>query len=572
MSIGISSGPESNGSPIKDVAAGQTQANVLIEKPIMARVLFSEALPQLPPKLAQQLEAAMPGLSAPLYRVQLDIGQQKLITYSQTPLPAGEIVQLSPKADGQLQASALPKSELSLNLATLSKPLLNMPVLDASNLPRLPPASVLNPTQIISPEIVKQAITHSGQFFERHLLNPATTGSSVINAALPSAPSPSTPSQGQALPNNPLNQGSLLPGIIPAQNKQNPTQPGSALQPGSPVPAGQPGPASTPDLNNSWQKLQQNVKNMGLWLDQALAGKTAKIPAPAVLSTTSPQTQAPATQNMSVTPPGQPTPGALASQASASTNPQQTALGTNQALPANQPLQQDFKAWLIVNQHQLKEQLNQHLLLKGQSTKPWLPESFATAGSSTQNQPHNIWPRNLSWQPILLNNLQENDQHIDQKQDALVKLLLQVSQGLGRIQQDQAGNRQQQGVNPQTDITLQLPYLEQQQIRFVEIELQEKNTQVENSKQQVRAWHMILRFEQASPFPFAIELSLHSMQVNLHCWAQHSLSVSALREKLPLLRKKLTAAGFNCQQLDTKLGSPAPLKRQIQQYRVDIHT
>lgn len=564
MSIGISSGPESSGSPIKDVATGQTQTNVLIEKPIMARVLFSEALPQLPPKLAQQLQAVMPGLSAPLYRVQLDIGQQKLITYSQTPLPAGEIVQVSPRADGQLQASALPRSELSLNLATLNKPLLNMPVLDTGNMPRLPPTSVLNPAQIISPEIVKQAIAQSGQFFERHLLNHGTTGNNISHTVLPNA------AKGQALANNPLNQGNVLPTTPPAQNTQNPAQTTRTVEPDNPLSAGQSKTAPTLDLNNNWQKLQQNVKNMGLWLDKALGGKTDKIPAPVALTAT--RSQAPATHNMPGNIQGQSSLGTLVSQAGPGTGPGQTATLNNQPLSTNQALQQDFKAWLIVNQQQLKEQLNQHLLLKGQSTKPWLPERFATTDSVTNNQPHNIWPRNLSWQPILLNHLQENDPHMDQKQDALVKLLLQVSQGLGRIQQDQAGNRQQQGVNPQTDINLQLPYLEQQQIRFVEIELQEKNTKVENTKQQVRAWHMILRFEQASPFPFAIELSLHSMQVNLHCWAQHTLFVAALREKLPLLRKKLTAAGFNCQQLDTKLGSPAPLKRQIQQYRVDIHT
>jgi hypothetical protein len=555
MSIGISSGPESSGSPVKDVAAGQTQANVLIEKPIMAKVIFSETLPQIPAKLAEQLQAAMPDLTAPLYRIQLGIGQQKLITYSQTPLPAGEIVQVSPRADGQLQAMPLPKPDLSLNLATLTKTLLNMPVLDTAKLPQLPPPSVLNPAQVISPELVKQAITHSGQFFEKLLLNPTPTNTAALNPTTPNMPatraqpaSATLPLSAGTLPTSTPHTGAQRDGISTKPTTHN------NITLGQPTTAAK---APAPNVNSNWQKLQQNVKNMGLWLDQTLAGKTPKGPLPTLTLSHHP------TPNTGVTTPIIPM---------ATANPLSGKSAGQPVSFTHSALQLDFKGWLIATQHALKEHINQQLLSRGDSTKPWLPDSFAASASLNKNPTQGVWPRNLSWQPILLSTLQETDQTIDNKQDTLVKLLLQVTQSLGRIQQDQAGNRQQQSVNPQTDINLQLPYLEQQQVRFVEIELQEKNTQLDNRKQQVRAWHMILRFEQASPFPFAIELSLHSMQVNLHCWAQHAAFVSALREKLPVLRKKLSAAGFSCQQLDTRLGNPAPLKRQIQQYRVDVHT
>lgn len=563
MGIGISSGTESIGSPIKDVATGQTPPNVLIEKPIMARVVFSEALTELPAKLADQLRQVLPQISLPVYRVQLGLAQQKLITFSQTPLPEGQVLELSRTSNGQLQARPLPQ----LNLNSLIKTTLPPVLLDTGKLPISPPDNVLRAGQIITPQLVQSAIADSGQWFEQKLQQLAygqtlPAGSSTPNSPANGANNPAAAATVTSAGQTPIsNPGLLKPAQAPANTQTTANSP--APQP------------NKTDIGQLWGKFQGGVKTMGSWLDNALQGKTRPLPKEFIAPANLPTTQA-----SPINPPAgsapQISPGILqagtnitASQPIAGANPSilQT---TNQGSLAPQ-LQQDMKGWLIQVQHHLQAQLNQHLLAKGDSTRPWLAGSFKTAHQQDL-QNLQIWPRNISWQPALLGMLENIPETDDARQDALVKLLLQVSQGLGRIQQDQIGNRQQQTISPQLDLNLQLPYLEQQQLRFVQIELQEKSSQKSGSKQMLRVWHMILRFAQAEPFPFAIELNMHSMQVNLHCWAEQQSHLHQLREKLPTLRTKLHKAGFTCQQLDTRLGNPPPLKRQIQQYQVDIHT
>ncbi|MCP5326676.1 MAG: hypothetical protein H7A09_10195 [Oceanospirillaceae bacterium] len=531
----------------------------------MARVVFSEALMELPAKLADQLRQALPQMSLPVYRVQLGLAQQKLITFSQTPLPEGQVVELSQTSNGQLQARPLPQ----LNLSSLIKTILPPVQLDIGKLPISPPDNVLRAGQTITPQLVQSAIADSGQWFEQKLQQlvngqtlpeASTTTNSPINAANKPAAAPTATSVAQT----PISNTDLLKLAQAMANTQTTTN--------SPATAQQ----NKTDINQLWGKFQGGVKTMGNWLDSALQGKT---PPPPKEFTTS--ANLPAAQTSPITPPvagsaPQISPGIL--QAGTNITASQPIAGATLSIPLvtdqgslAPQLQQDVKGWLIQVQHHLQAQLNQHLLAKGDSTRPWLADSFKTAHQQDL-QNLQIWPRNISWQPVLLGMLENTPEADDAKQDALVKLLLQVSQGLGRIQQDQISNRQQQSVSPQLDLNLQLPYLEQQQLRFVQVELQEKSSPKAGSKQMLRAWHMILRFAQAEPFPFAIELNMHSMQVNLHCWAEQQSHLHQLREKLPTLRAKLLKAGFTCQQLDTRLGNPPPLKRQIQQYQVDIHT
>lgn len=154
-----------------------------------------------------------------------------------------------------------------------------------------------------------------------------------------------------------------------------------------------------------------------------------------------------------------------------------------------------------------------------------------------------------------------------------MKLLLQVSQGAGHIQQDQIGNRRQQTHQPTAGPQPATALFRTATTAFCANrttgEVQPEKRQQTNAACLAYDFAFCPGFE---PFPFAIELNMHSMQVNLHCWAEQQSHLHQLREKLPTLRTKLHKAGFTCQQLDTRLGNPPPLKRQIQQYQVDIHT
>jgi hypothetical protein len=190
-----------------------------------------------------------------------------------------------------------------------------------------------------------------------------------------------------------------------------------------------------------------------------------------------------------------------------------------------------------------------------------------------------VWPQNLSAQQQVHKILQsmvllitDNQAAPDEPANQLLRQLLNVSQSLSRIQGEQINNRlvmQQQPDNVQLNFSL--PYLHQQSMHWCELELaQDSSTESENKK--TLGWHLVLRFAQDTEDAFAIESYLNTNQLQLTLWAQQQQALAKLSSKSTLLREKLTRAGFEVENIQSKRGNPSKSSRQVHQSMIDVHT
>ena len=191
-----------------------------------------------------------------------------------------------------------------------------------------------------------------------------------------------------------------------------------------------------------------------------------------------------------------------------------------------------------------------------------------------------VWPENLSAQQQvhkllqnMLTNAGENPTSpSNESTDKLLRQLLQVSQSLSRIQGEQINNRlvmQQQPENLQLNFSL--PYLHQQAMHWCEMELSQDN-QTDSSNNAILGWHLVLRFAQDTEGAFAIESHLSGNQLQLTLWAQQREALAKLNQHTHLLRHKLTAAGFQVENIQSKRGNPSKSSRQVHQSMIDVHT
>ncbi len=191
-----------------------------------------------------------------------------------------------------------------------------------------------------------------------------------------------------------------------------------------------------------------------------------------------------------------------------------------------------------------------------------------------------VWPENLSAQQQvhkllqnMLTNAGENPTSpTNEGTDKLLRQLLQVSQSLSRIQGEQINNRlvmQQQPENLQLNFSL--PYLHQQAMHWCELELSQDN-KTDSSTNTTLGWHLVLRFAQDTDGAFAIESHLSGNQLQLTLWAQQREALAKLSQHTHLLRHKLTVAGFQVENIQSKRGNPSKSSRQVHQSMIDVHT
>ena len=191
-----------------------------------------------------------------------------------------------------------------------------------------------------------------------------------------------------------------------------------------------------------------------------------------------------------------------------------------------------------------------------------------------------VWPENLSAQQQVQKLLQNMltgaadnpTSPSNEGTDKLLRQLLQVSQSLSRIQGEQINNRlvmQQQPENLQLNFSL--PYLHQQAMHWCEMELSQDN-QTDSSDNAILGWHLVLRFAQDTDASFAIESHLSGNQLQLTLWAQQKEALAKLNQHTQLLRHKLTQAGFQVENIQSKRGNPSKNNRQVHQSMIDVHT
>jgi len=196
------------------------------------------------------------------------------------------------------------------------------------------------------------------------------------------------------------------------------------------------------------------------------------------------------------------------------------------------------------------------------------------AQSTNEAEGQRILPKHLSVQPQLqklfsglLNQAQPDD--ADQQP---MRQLLNLTQTLTRIQQEQVMNRQQQVQNPESpEFQMSLPYLQDKQIHWCELEFG-PNSEPEKTTVTRRGWHLILRFEHAEQGAFAVEASLAGQDLSLSLWSADQTRLKQFHQHMALLKTKLQQAGFLCDHIHSKHGMPERKQRQIQQGLVDVRT
>lgn len=193
----------------------------------------------------------------------------------------------------------------------------------------------------------------------------------------------------------------------------------------------------------------------------------------------------------------------------------------------------------------------------------------------TASPTQSVWPQNLSVQQqlqttaqIMLAQLPDNASD----EQALLRQLLNTTQNLNKLQQDQVQSRVIQANSDSSFIQMNLPYVHQNSIHWCELAIQEQEQEAKQDSSTERGWHLVLRFEQSSQQSFAIEANVLKSQVDITLWSSYKERLKTLQNEIAFLRDKLTGAGFQVQQLQTKHGEPAKKELSISQSLVDVHT
>jgi len=272
-----------------------------------------------------------------------------------------------------------------------------------------------------------------------------------------------------------------------------------------------------------------------------------------------------------------------------SVNPNTVLKGSDKVQPPLHSLKQltdavqnDMKSWLMQNQVQLMQfmqndpngRADQKQLMDGLLRVLFPKQAGFTAQSREGGE--SVIPKNLSVQPHLqrlftqLLGQQSESQGQDDSQQ--LRQLLNLTQNLTRLQQDQVLNRNHQVQQPDSpDFQMSLPYLHDKQIQWCEMECHQHEAKPNENKSK-RGWHIILRFAQDHSNAFAVEANLVGNQLVLSLWSEQQTRLQQLNQYMDLLKSKVQKAGFVCEQIQSKHGMPAKKQRQIQQGLVDVRT
>ncbi len=245
---------------------------------------------------------------------------------------------------------------------------------------------------------------------------------------------------------------------------------------------------------------------------------------------------------------------------------------------------QDMKAWLAQTQLLLLQTLSSSTQGQSDSSKildglirvlfPKVGGQQASEGAM-KNDGLPLFSKKLSIQPQLFKVVQQlivqqGKDTSDEGQQ--LRQLLNITQNLTRVQQEQVLNRHHQVQQPdQPDFQFSLPYLHDKHLHWCDIELAQREAGQE-TRELKEGWHLILRFAQNSNSAFAVEANLSGSKISISLWSESQDQLSRLHQHLELLREKLIRAGYQCETLNTKHGMPPKAHRQIQQSLVDVHT
>jgi flagellar hook-length control protein FliK len=115
----------------------------------------------------------------------------------------------------------------------------------------------------------------------------------------------------------------------------------------------------------------------------------------------------------------------------------------------------------------------------------------------------------------------------------------------------------QQETQQPFSVSLALPFLENQAVKPIHIDLAErKQTQSEDDK----SWDIRLSFELAGLGPIACHLVLEGRAIGASFYSEHELTRDRIEAELPLLRQQLSSAGFTPGEFHSFPGAPASLQ------------
>lgn len=469
----------------------------------------------------------------------------------------------------QNHASILSKPLALFDLNQTQPPQLNL--LDKLNiqLPKLRLTSTHTPNS----QSIQSAINTSGQFFEQQLQQAitqikATTGETIKPALNVNTANNARSILASALPVSIRN-------VFPLPVSKNNGAAGQAAN----TQSSQTPQASEGTTHKSHtvigQNLNQRIKQVDTLIDKWVAQllphhKTTK-------------QHHSVQQNTNSTPPIN-SANTMATQGAPFNNKTQVTQPPTQALQTPASNTQDMKAWLINSQQILVKQVinnAQSPIEKNDEQKSKLQQLssiFAlllqpkTASSDKKNS---IWPSNLSAQQQLTLLLAQQPPSMlsgQKEQDDIVRLLLNISQQLNRLQGEQVNNRLHQQQNPESNqLQMSLPYLHEEQVHWCQMEWQgEKQQQLD--KEQAFSWHLVLRFAQHQHNAFAIESQMMQNQLHITLWAEQQDQLKHLHQHMGILQTRLNEAGFNVNSLKSKHGIPPLKSNPISSSLVDVHT
>lgn len=283
-------------------------------------------------------------------------------------------------------------------------------------------------------------------------------------------------------------------------------------------------------------------------------------------------------------------------QALQSTHTQPLTKETKQTLNALlSNISHDQKMWLTQTQQTLVNTLTAKLLPKGDALIPnWSSQPLASPPIKTFNELSHwldvlIKPKTFLEQaaPSIKSGVSAQSQlhqtfqllaasfghtdNTDASENTLIRQLLNISQNLMKTTHDQILNRGSIIQPESQNLQFSIPYMHQNQMEWCEFEYRSQAQQLDN-KTQGQSWHLILRFAQESTENFAIESAMLQEVLTITLWANTSDQLKRLHSEIPLLRDKLTEAGFKIDNITSKHGSPSKLAKPIQQSLIDIHT
>ncbi len=504
--------------------------------------------------------------------VQLKTAKGLIKILSQQLYDRGTVLLISQNTKGQWQLQS-PTRQLSLtalshqyrDLTIPSNPLkladadqLPTPLTSTQSKPLPAPQSILHSDLQLDVKLVKKAMDLSGQFFEKDLRHPKA-----------SAPPPSKPASTFDVKQSLLKVESQLQKWIQAlpvslKSQNNHTQTAQAAN-GHPVTSkpsiSTPAQASkTPESSVKLPEVKPSNQDGKAWLIQLQKQlfKEWQSQATAKLGTAPPRDKTGQTSQGQIKP---------AQNSSAQIN-NPSPLKPNIALPLTSLLDT------------LSMNSDSEPTLKNDTVKPHqLLEWLLTPKLPASPKALSVWPENLSAQQQVHKLLQNMMLTVGGQQDTandgadkVLRQLLQVSQSLSRIQGEQINNRlvmQQQPDNLQLNFSL--PYLHQQSMHWCELELSQES-KTDSSSNTALGWHLVLRFAQDTEASFAIETYLTGTQLQLTLWAQQRQALAKLNQHTGLLRHKLTQAGFQVENIQSKRGNPSKNSQQVHQSMIDVHT